>query len=102
MNYTVSVNNFDTLIEVSKNNMPRNTFERLQELVADFEGSFLDFQTYIEEVYKELYKKEFSHILDDWDNIDVFTFGRWIIDDDEEFKNMCLYFQEQGWLHDWY
>ena len=99
MNYRVSVNDFDTLIYISKGFVSQNARKRLQELVNGFDGSFNDFQTYVEEVYTELYENEYGRTLDVWDDIDIFLMGEWLFENDDEFESMCQYFQEQGWLH---
>ena len=99
MNYRVSVKDFDTLIYISKGFVSQNARKRLQELVNGFDGSFNDFQTYVEEVYTELYENEYGRTLDVWDDIDIFLMGEWLFENDDEFESMCQYFQEQGWLH---
>lgn len=102
MNYAVSVNDFDTLVKLSHSFVSRKAEKRLQDLVNGFDGGFDDFQTYVETVYTELYEKQFGQTLDVWDNINIYLMGQWLFENNDEFENMCLYFQEQGWLHDWY
>lgn len=102
MDYRVSIYDFDTLVKLSHRFVSSNAQKRLKALVDGFSGSFNDFQTYVETVYTELYEKELGHTLEIWDDIDFYLMGQWLFENDDEFENMCQYFQEQGWLHDWY
>ena len=98
--FIVSVDGFDELLELSQR-MSYDMRKRVEDIVHDFEGDYEDFIAYVAAEYEKCWIAKFGE--KPWNPyIDLFFVGRWIFEDDKKFKEMCLYFQEQGWLYNWY
>lgn len=98
--FVVDVQDFEELLELSER-MTRKMRKRVEDIARDFEGEYDDFIEYVSKVYDECYKAKFGERPWGW-FIDLYFVGQWIFEDDKRFKEMCLYFQEKGWLYNWY
>ena len=98
--FIVSVDDFDELLELSER-MTSKMRKRIGDIARDFEGDYEDFIAYVAAEYEKRYVAEFGR-KPFGSELDLFWVGRWIIEDDKKFREMCLYFQEQGWLYNWY
>ena len=98
--FVVGVQDFEELLELSER-MTHKMRNRVKDIARDFEGEYEDFMEYVGVEYEKCFKAKFGER--PWNPyIDLYWVGVWIFEDDKKFKEMCLYFQDKGWLYNWY
>lgn len=97
--FTVDAQTFEEFLELPMSSKMRQRVEIIVNRFNFSNGDYEDFIKYVDSEYQKCYKAQFGER--PW-SIDIFFVGRWIFEDDEKFRDLCLYLQDNGLMDEYF